>query len=126
MISQPLNLDEIEARAAAATPGPWFVETHAPTLSRLVCSEDGTLDINFGYVGNRTEPDAEFVAYARTDITAMAAEIRRLRDQLTAVTALCDEQDMAARLFELPTPEWIAAVRRAIEDATAASAAVRP
>jgi hypothetical protein len=57
---------------------------------------------------------------------AAADEIRRLRDQLTAVTALCDEQDMAARLFELPTPEWITAVRRAIEDATAVSAPVRP
>jgi hypothetical protein len=44
---------------------------------------------------------------------------------VAAVTGLCDEQEMAARLFELPTPEWIAAVRRAVEDA-AASAAARP
>jgi hypothetical protein len=56
----------------------------------------------------------------------LKAELDRVRDQLTAVTALCDEQDMAARLFELPTPEWIVAVRRAIEDPAAASAAARP
>lgn len=80
-MTQPLDLDAIEARRAAATPGPWRVETHAPTLSRLVRSEDGTLVIDFGYVGNRTQADAEFVAHAPEDIRAMAAEIRALRSE---------------------------------------------
>ena len=73
------QIDDIEARHQAATKGPWRVETHAPTLSRLVCSEDGTLDINFGYVGNRTQADAEFVAHAPEDIAVLLAEVRRLR-----------------------------------------------
>jgi len=64
------------------------------------------------------EVDGQFIAHAREDVPAMAAEIRRLRAQLNAVTTLCDEQEMAAHLFEFPTPEWITAVRRAVEDAT--------
>jgi hypothetical protein len=56
---------------------------------------------------------------------AADAEIRRLRAQVAAVTHLCDEQANAARLFELPIPEWITAVRDAIE-AAAAPAAARP
>jgi hypothetical protein len=44
----------------------------------------------------------------------LLAEVRRLQAELASVTALCDEQDMAARMFELPQPAWIRAVRAAI------------
>lgn len=73
------QLSEIEARAEAATSGPWRTETDERTLSRLVRSEDATLDIDFGYVGNRTMDDAQFVAHARTDVPALVAEVKRLK-----------------------------------------------
>jgi hypothetical protein len=91
MTSQPLNLDEIEARAAAATPGPWTTDgweiyqgtgAGIPDLMKWVgetCRADD-------YDGSRN--DAAFIAHARTDVPAMTAEIRRLRAQVAAVTAV--------------------------------------
>ena len=108
-MTQPLDLDAIEARAQAATPGPWTVSE----------DYDDILDAEGGQLASYwMEVDGQFIAHAREDVPAMAAEIRRLRAQLNAVTTLCDEQEMAAHLFEFPTPEWITAVRRAVEDAT--------
>jgi hypothetical protein len=40
-------------------------------------------------------------------------ETARLRAESAAVAAFLDEQDRAARLFELPTPAWVEAVRAA-------------
>jgi hypothetical protein len=115
--SQPLNLDAIQARASAASKGPWRLSEDFNDIHNA----EGDHLASYWHTA-----DGEFIVHAPEDVTAMAAEIRRLRAQLTAVTALCDEQDMAARLFELPTPEWIVAVRRAIEDPAAVSAAARP
>jgi hypothetical protein len=81
---QPGREQEIRARASAATPGPWTVKRDEPTLSLLVVSDDATLDINFGYVGNRPESNAEFVAHAREDVDWLLAENARLRTELTS------------------------------------------
>jgi hypothetical protein len=66
---------EIRAREAAATKGPWGVVEDGESLTRWVSSEDSTLDIGFGYVGNRTQDDAAFVAHARTDVPALLARL---------------------------------------------------
>jgi hypothetical protein len=73
-----LDLDAIEARADAATEGPWFnnrngvviVESHplAPTVSE-----------------NSSWGDAEFIAAARADIPALVAELRAARADLGLV-----------------------------------------
>jgi putative Ca2+/H+ antiporter (TMEM165/GDT1 family) len=81
------QLAAIIVREANATKGPWHVVIDAEGLTRWVSAEDGTLDINFGYVGNRTENDALFVAYARTDVPALLADITRLRTELAEVKA---------------------------------------
>ena len=70
----------IEARANAATPGPWqfsglfyqvcSVAAHPP----IVLIED--------YRGPNPRSDRIFIAHARTDVPALAAEVRSLRDQL--------------------------------------------
>jgi hypothetical protein len=85
MTTQSLDLDAIEARAEAATPGPWTTDgweiyqgtgDGAPDLMRWVgetCRADD-------YDGSRA--DAAFIAHAREDVPAMAAEIRRLRAEL--------------------------------------------
>ena len=83
-----LDLDAIEARADAATEGPWFnnrngvviVESHplAPTVSE-----------------NSSWGDAEFIAAARADIPALVAELRAAREVVeaapVAITLRTDE-----------------------------------
>ena len=76
-----MNLDAIEARAKAATPGPWRVtldfgdpgEIHGP---------DGEIDLYVFYDGPQITYDGEFITHAREDIPALTAEVRRLKAQL--------------------------------------------
>jgi hypothetical protein len=67
----PVDLDAIDAREAAATPGLWIASTTGyPTVFR----------------GHHTVPyiqaDADFIAHARTDVPAMSAELRELRAEI--------------------------------------------
>jgi hypothetical protein len=70
-------LDEIEARAEKATPGPWvdghgvsggFVAYHGGDEPEAVC-------INVGC------DDGDFIAHARTDIPALLATLELAREQ---------------------------------------------
>lgn len=93
---------EIAARAEAATPGPWHRSDDAHSLERYVLSEDATLAISFGYRGNRTQAEAEFVAHAREDIPALLAElaaVRAERDQ-ARVAALNEAADHFDRMAD--------------------------
>lgn len=45
---------------------------------------------------------------------ALLAEVRQLRAELAAVAELLDQQELAARGFEVPLPEWVTVVRAAI------------
>lgn len=83
-----MNIDDIEARANAATPGRWEAEPggaivwhNSPVTNRAV-------------VALVTDPktpgakkDAVFIAAAREDVPAMCAEVRRLRAELADVLA---------------------------------------
>jgi hypothetical protein len=53
------------------------------------------------------------------DLTAPRTEADQLRQQIDAVAALCDKAEQQARRWEhpLPVPEWVTAVRRAIDPA---------
>lgn len=88
------RLAEIRAREEAATPGPWRVENNQQDLNRWVSSDDQTLDINFGYLGNSTQNDARFVAHAREDVPWLLAELDRLTAELArhAACALCGHE----------------------------------
>ena len=73
------RLNEIEARANAATEGPWEAEHHynrltgkhvvseIPRVAECMGNGDGGLDC---------KEDAEFIAHARTDVPDMAAALR--------------------------------------------------
>jgi hypothetical protein len=63
-----IDLDEIEARANAATPGPW-----TPQTIRLI---DG-VDLPDATVA-QWQRDAAFIAHARTDVPALVARVREL------------------------------------------------
>lgn len=106
-------------------------------------------DPDDGFASYPVEANALFAAHARQDVPALLAEVRRLRaeltreqenyqayrisaegakqmcaDRLNAVTDLLDQQELAARGFEVPVPEWVAVVRRTI--AAPASAVAVP
>lgn len=83
------ELKQIEERAAAATPGPWFAK-HG-VIKWYVYS----LDEDLGFSLQEFHPDdgrdwatgetAAFIAASRQDIPALVAEVRRLREALAKV-----------------------------------------
>lgn len=78
---------EIAARAEAAYPGPWRRSDAEGSLERYVLSEDDVMAISFGYRGNKTQAEADFVAHAREDVPALLNElaaVRAERDELAA------------------------------------------
>ena len=105
-----MNIDEIEARANAATPGPWavlqFDEDMPATQVKAVSGYGASCD---------WEHDATFIAAARTDVPALIARVRELeaeRDEARAeverLRELLDENAyerglLARRLTEAQT-----------------------
>lgn len=64
-------LDEIQARADAATGGPW---EHVGSYGRIV---SGHVQVCRAYGDDGTAtPDAEFIAHARTDVPRLVAALR--------------------------------------------------
>lgn len=87
-----LDLDAIEARLAAATPGPWRAYTKErhdslfglpddTAYSWVTVSHDDEIigELFDDATGHRGSLDAAFIAAAPTDIAALIAEVRRLR-----------------------------------------------
>lgn len=82
------QLTQIEARAQAATPGPWQKhEEYGRYFYANLTGEylRGVGDFMFG-AGAQAEADEEFVRHARTDVDVLLAEVHRLRDELGAAT----------------------------------------
>lgn len=99
------RLAEIRDREQAAARGPWEVESDRQTLTRRVTSPDFMLDANLGYVGNRNQADANFIAHARTDIPWLLAELTEALAKLaiaeTRVEELAAENEAYKRCFGL-------------------------
>ena len=97
----PHGLAEIESRQAAATPGPWrsMVEgrDHLSGDSFLMTGADDDrgpdmyLTWDPAIDEEQRRADQDFIAHARQDIPAMAAEIRRLRDLLDLLPPAAEE-----------------------------------
>jgi hypothetical protein len=77
-----LDLDGIEARANAATPAPWGAE-HDGRAEFVYFSDCGESIYLAG--GIEDSEDADFIAHARTDVPALVAEVRRLRETCDAI-----------------------------------------
>jgi hypothetical protein len=104
-VPQPLSaerLAEIEARANAATDGPWCTDSweiyqgseYEPGLSFWIGETcRGTADLE------QDRADAAFVAAARSDVPALVAEIRRLWDERRSTNEALDDavQELRAR-----------------------------
>jgi hypothetical protein len=89
-----LDLDVIEAREKAATPGPWEIVKGMDQRYDVCRDCADETDITDGGYGKGSIPvfeDAVFMAQASEDVPAMAREIRRLRAALARVLELHDE-----------------------------------
>lgn len=118
MNNQQLDLDGIEARANAATPGPWCTDSwEIYQGSEYEAGAEWIGETCRGRVEGLAQDraDAAFVAAARTDVPALLAEVRRLRAELAAETRLhsgtIDDrdraQDMADKLAYAVAPEEV-------------------
>lgn len=79
--AQPVDLDAIETRARAATPGPW--DRYPQYGAHFYANTTGEHLIGIGHLnfgeGEQADADETFVRHAREDIDALLAEVRRLR-----------------------------------------------
>lgn len=92
------QLRAIEARADAATPGPWVADSNIYGKGKLVCCRNGSLpkgdrvaevlELLAGLDSDSAIANALFIAHARADIPALVAEVRRLREQVDALAEL--------------------------------------
>lgn len=113
-----VDLDEIEARASEALPGPWQrngVRSIVREDSIVITGGDGQAYF-FAPIGRTGADhaaairDAKFIAAARADVPALVAEVRRLRGLVANVAALPEKiralpdgkhmQDYAALIIE--------------------------
>lgn len=96
------RLDEIEARANAATTGPWshcLDELRNRTAVHRIGSSEVNADVAFTYRDRDGRgpgmQDAEFIAHARTDVPALVATLR-------AVLDVCEKSEMGS----YPEPKY--------------------
>jgi hypothetical protein len=77
-----VELDTIEARCNAATPGPWmsYVEgrDHESGSDFIMTGEGGSRREDIELTG-ATRADQDFIAAARQDVPRLVAEVRRLK-----------------------------------------------
>jgi hypothetical protein len=71
------RLQQIKARVAASTPGPWDVDAHYTLLS-----EEGDW---LGDIASSSDADADFIACSREDVPWLLAEVERLRAENAAL-----------------------------------------
>jgi hypothetical protein len=129
MTDQQLDLDEIETRAAHLYE---YARQHGDGEGDTLAGEDvPALVAKVRRQRAELERRTEDVAFLeRTTLPELRREIEHHKDgkqrwrtraekaeprvaELAAVHAFLDEQELAARAFELPTPAWVEAVRAA-------------
>jgi hypothetical protein len=90
------ELREIEARASAATPGPWRKTQDGKTwlYVKSEASVTSITHIEYWFEGPEGQPTREgdernfaFIAHAREDVPALIAEIRRMRQNTITLTS---------------------------------------
>ena len=115
------RLDQIEARADAATEGPWEKRTVNGWGMVVSYSTDAMIQLVAEFRHKERDlNDAEFIAHARTDVPELVEAVRRRDAALRAVLDLEAEYALAA---ESGDPGHVRAanvatyIRRAVESA---------
>jgi hypothetical protein len=88
-MGQRPDIEAIEAREQAATPGPW--ESSDPRGR----AHGYVFGLWSGYDGEVTIGDAVFIAHARTDVPALIAYARELEGVLRDLTEAAERYDVA-------------------------------
>lgn len=89
------ELDRIEALVAVATPGPWTAERDALGHWRIVWPHSANSSV-LRKQKLFSDEDIEFIAAARTDVPALAAEVRRFRAVLGRIGEDIEYSPLAA------------------------------
>jgi len=123
----------IEARAEAATGGPWkWTEHRVPDLVGVVPSEFYSYDTEVieaehsGECGCRSacelnlninSADAEFIAHAREDVPALLAAVRERDNTIARIREVLDDYDglNAEPIPKLSTHTWMHEVSAALD-----------
>ncbi|MGW4695190.1 hypothetical protein ACWEO1_22740 [Kitasatospora cineracea] len=109
------DLDTIQARTNAATPGPWYPQTDYGNdfiATQIGGYEHGIGWLNFG-AGSQARADREFVTAARTDVPALIAYARHLEARVADL-----EQQLAKYVGVEPTVrEELAEMNRRLDAA---------
>lgn len=99
------DLQEIEARAEAATPGPWRVVERVAFLDAFDVDTPGGSCLWEGYRDTCSKVDSEFIAASRTDIPRLLAEVRRLTAENERLREWLETALPYLREIELPEVE---------------------
>ena len=88
------ELKAIEARANAATPGPWVHETRYGAIGAVEAGNEALAQVQQRVArdNNRRDTDAAFIAHARTDIPSLVDEVRRLRGLVEEVFRIAEKE----------------------------------
>jgi hypothetical protein len=115
-MSDPLTdrLDQIEARATAATEGPWRALTTGPGGGDHWYVVDNGESIalvhaNDGIDEDQREPDATFIAAAREDVPALIAALREV-----LALAKNHDADEGSGDERIPSSAYVTAVASAL------------
>lgn len=98
------ELQEIETRCEAATPGPWKGIRKTGYVYAVDCVTakcgDSSDKVLVQFNGERWGNDAEFIAHSRSDVPALIGEVKRLR-----ALVIQHEEEQAAVDNYMP-PVW--------------------
>lgn len=78
-----LDLQPIKARLAAATPGPWEVESSETVDGSFIANMGPIMIVPYFQGMAPMMADADLIAHAPTDLAALVAEVERLRTAIT-------------------------------------------
>ena len=95
------DLDKIEARLNAATPGPWWTDGSGEDERMPLIGGDNREIAEFPYYApHRNEANEDLIAHAPDDLRALVAEVRRLTAWGRSVSEALDGGD--APLIDVP------------------------
>jgi hypothetical protein len=122
--STPLTdqqLDDIDARAQAATAGPWTVsEDYSDVLG-----PDGDHLASYWNPTSETR-NGEFIAHARQDVPALLAEIRRLKGQRKYLIGQLAKRDAESGRGDEAVRQFLAEEQPAVEESEACGKCKQP
>lgn len=118
----PEELAAIRARCEAATPGLWtsYENREVSPEGYAVCGPTST-DIAYLGITNQDSYDADFIAYARTDVPKLLDEVSRLTAENARLRAVRDAAAAWRDNVDAGSPECDVAMVQSMEAALRAA-----